>query len=304
MRFSIPSKTFLLGEYVALAGGPAILVSHAPCFEVDFLESSSAQIPFHPESPAGIWVDLHEELFTSVAIQFRDPYEGAGGFGASTAQFIAVYLYVLHKGGLLKNGLQLNDMQKWAIVEDYKNLFEDQDVPPSGYDVLSQLSGGIQIIEAQKQKISSGSWLFTDVAVSIYKTSQKIATHDHLNDLEVSERTLKELELCTRLSLEALQEQKKEEFFKAVKQFTQVQQKAGLLSVETSAIVESWSQKPGVLAVRGCGAMGADVVVVFKNKDTQLEIPPKFALRLVGDTLDFKAPGVQMISGSSKVQPS
>src|SRR3990167_4806167 len=87
LNFQIPAKTFLLGEYVALQGGPAMILTTTPCFEVGVGDLEIQAI--HPDSPAGLcWRDsgIPGELF------WYDPYEGIGGLGASSAAFLGAYL--------------------------------------------------------------------------------------------------------------------------------------------------------------------------------------------------------------------
>ena len=60
MKLSIPSKTFLVGEYNVLFGGSAVLIATEPSFAIE---------------------NNH----------INDPYNGNGGFGLSGAKFIASY---------------------------------------------------------------------------------------------------------------------------------------------------------------------------------------------------------------------
>nr|WP_256594408.1 hypothetical protein [Legionella pneumophila] len=54
MKWQIPAKTFLLGEYAAIAGEPAILLTTSPCFTLTLTENAKLE-GIHPESPAGLW---------------------------------------------------------------------------------------------------------------------------------------------------------------------------------------------------------------------------------------------------------
>lgn len=60
MKLSIPSKTFVLGEYNVLYGGSAVLIATEPSFIIG-----------------------DDDIY--------DPYKGSGGFGLSGAKFIASY---------------------------------------------------------------------------------------------------------------------------------------------------------------------------------------------------------------------
>ena len=48
----IPSKTFIIGEYLALQGTASMIMTTEPCFE--FLPVQDGGELFHPESPAGM----------------------------------------------------------------------------------------------------------------------------------------------------------------------------------------------------------------------------------------------------------
>lgn len=54
MKWRIPTKTFLLGEYAALADLGAILLTTPPCFELTLTETPGLD-GIHPDSPAGRW---------------------------------------------------------------------------------------------------------------------------------------------------------------------------------------------------------------------------------------------------------
>ena len=87
----IPSKTFVLGEYSVLHGGPAILLASEPYFSLRLEEKNENKNPFHPLSPAGKLWEL-EPLLKTKSYLFSDPHHGLGGFGASSAEFIALFL--------------------------------------------------------------------------------------------------------------------------------------------------------------------------------------------------------------------
>lgn len=270
VKFNIPGKTFLLGEYVALYGGPALLLAHGPDFLVEFREGR-ADVPFHPDSPAGEWIELHDDLFKNTEITFRDPHEGAGGFGASTAQFIATYLYALSKRKIYSAGRELNSLQKWAIVEDYKNIFEGEKTIPSGYDLMVQMGRGLQVVDANKNRADQILWPFKEVEISIYKTPVKVNTHEHLKKMKLTKDTVAALESCAAKCVSALEQSSKKSFFEALQEFSRIQEKAKLLAPESAELMQKCLKAKGVLAARGCGSLGADVVVVFAEKGCELD---------------------------------
>ncbi len=303
VKFSIPSKTFLLGEYLALQGGSALVLGHGPYFECEFsgavskgvsrssnedededvvvpgsapkshrksdaakLAGSKPSFPFHQDSPAGIWAELHEEFFDGVTVQFTDPYAGAGGFGASTAQFFATYLYVLSRQDMLRNGANLSDTQKWAIVEDYRQLFEEENVQPSGYDLMAQMNKGLCLVNGNQNKNTSVTWPFADLELHIFKTPSKVNTHEHLQNLKISASTAKSLSAAVDKTISALNKKDKQSFVAGIKEFTGVLEKSNWIAPATLELIRQWEVVPGVLAAKGCGALGADVFAVFAEK--------------------------------------
>ncbi|WP_206753639.1 hypothetical protein, partial [Escherichia coli] len=54
MKWQIPAKTFLLGEYADIAGEPANLLTTSPCFALTLTENAKLE-GIHPKSPAGLW---------------------------------------------------------------------------------------------------------------------------------------------------------------------------------------------------------------------------------------------------------
>jgi mevalonate kinase len=270
VKFNVPSKTFLLGEYVALHGGPALLLAHGPHFECT-LGDGETEVPFHPDSPAGEWVELHEDLFKSTQITFLDPHEGVGGFGASTAQFMATYLYALSLRNMYSEGRELSALEKWAIIEDYKNLFEGDKTIPSGYDLMAQMGHGLQIIDAGKNRADHIQWPFTDIEIHIYKTQKKITTHEHLKKIHMSSDTVSVLERCASSCVAALNMNSKDLFFKDLREFSHQQEKAKLLSPDSAQWINKALSVKGVVAARGCGALGADVLALFVEKGSAID---------------------------------
>src|SRR4051812_36096175 len=87
LKLSVPAKTFLVGEYLALSGGPSLVITTLPRFELE-TDPQALRNPFAFASPAG---KLWESDPLKPKLKFRDPFEEAGGLGASTAQFALLY---------------------------------------------------------------------------------------------------------------------------------------------------------------------------------------------------------------------
>lgn len=325
-----------MGEYTALSGGPALLLTHGPYFECSFTSAATPMpLPFHPHSPAGLWADINDDdFFSKFNIEFTDPHKGSGGFGASTAQFIAVYFFALVQQKRIREELlrpqlnigpaissdtvfdrsdssvatnsngtsSLSDLQKWTVVEDYKNLFEENSLVPSGYDVMAQLQGGLCVVESAKHNISPIIWPFADVDIHIYKTKTKLNTHEHLQNLELSPTILESLEKTAEKNIQALIQKNKDLFFSSLNEFSAFQKSASLLAPEIVSLTDKWVSHPDVFAARGCGALGADVVAVFVKKNFKPSVEIESDLAHIWSTNQNVGHAFQIDCSSSKVQ--
>lgn len=162
----IPAKTFLLGEYVALVGGPSWVVAHGPVF---LFHRNSTQpqgkenlpVEFSRRSPAAAFLlqicskEAQEKIVdadrsTEAVVCVRDwwwqvPAELSGGFGKSTAEFLLVW--ILAKAMTWNSDLVLRGELSWEQVQDCWRDFRavNQAVTgaqPSGLDLVAQAWGG------------------------------------------------------------------------------------------------------------------------------------------------------------------
>ena len=249
MKIKIPAKTFLVGEYLALNGGPAILLTTDPCFEIH-----SCAMPWlhgiHPESPAGrLW---GQQLTVNVGLTWVDPYHGLGGLGASSAQFLAVYR-------------ALNSTQEFCaehMLSAYMNTaYKGIGTAPSGYDVLAQNSNGCVHIN-QKKHITCYAWPFDDLSFILVHTGGKLATHHHLevfNHLKQADQ----LTTLVHATQQAFIETNSQLLIESINSYYQILLEQGLVADHTSAIIKNLKSEPDLLAAKGCGAMGADIILLI-----------------------------------------
>src|ERR1700722_11537200 len=98
LTLSCASKTFFLGEYSALVGGPAIIVNTAPRFQLHILNNEHPQNiicrGINAHSPAGKFLKEHWQELQYFGFEFRDPHLGHGGFGASSAQYLLCVAFI------------------------------------------------------------------------------------------------------------------------------------------------------------------------------------------------------------------
>lgn len=256
MHLSLPSKTFLLGEYAVLEGGHALLLGHQPNFEASLVPGPPAH-SFHAESPAGRWLKAHPAQGT---LTFRDPHRGAGGFGGSGAEFVAAFAtgHTLPTDSFWSN--KPRQRFAWLAWE------ASRDFPGSGADVLTQAYGinlgqefllGIDIENKNLEDIRPGKLGLT---LSLFHTGRKLATHEHVN--EPRRLPFDELQEHTVNALEALRASNGRWFAQCLDGYGVALARAGLLAPHSAQALGALPEEH-VLAAKGCGAMGADVLAVL-----------------------------------------
>lgn len=279
VSFKIPGKTFLIGEYLALFGGPSLVLTTNPCFEVHFQEGIGVH-PFHLDSPAGKYINLHADYFCNWDIHFTDPYEGQGGFGASTAQFIAVSLMRTHSDDFSQENFFTTKKQVAIDVwNEYQDIFSHKmghvktPLRPSGADLVAQVSGELDYFDGLKKSHETLLWPFADKDVLLYKTAQKISTHDHLERVRLSgEILVTQMRPIVQRSIAALKSGQWEAWLLAQVQFSDVLAGNDLVHPDTELLLEKIRPISGVISARGCGALGADVIAITIDKENKTEV--------------------------------
>lgn len=220
MRIQCPSKTFLVGEYAVLSGGPALLLATPPCFSWD-------------------------------SEGFYDPYEGLGGFGASGAEFVIA---------AKRQGV----VDPWKLFDNYKS----KSFSGSGADIVCQWMGGVTYFFAREKVIQKINWPFENLVVGLIHTGYKIKTHEHLENL--TQDNFSVLEGVVIESYQSIQNKDQHLFLKTISGYAQALDKLGLVADTTKILLQKLSKNNIILASKGCGAMGADVVLAIiekKHKD-------------------------------------
>ncbi|WED42402.1 mevalonate kinase [Legionella cardiaca] len=255
MKWRIPAKTFLLGEYAAVAGGSAIILTTAPCFELAFTEDDLMQ-GIHPDSPAGQWW-LHHRM-PKQGLLWRDPYKGKGGLGASSAQFIGAYLASCHL-------LHLRPTQKTLLDAYYQAAWRGEGLKPSGYDVSAQLQNRCVYINRQNNIIQSYDWVFKDIAFLLLHSGQKLATHYHLQRMTLP-HSVNELSAISEQARKAFEQENSAELVKAINDYQQQLSSLNLIASHSLQHIQAFKTQDDILAAKGCGALGADVLLLIVPK--------------------------------------
>lgn len=254
-KWSIPAKTFLLGEYSALADKGAILLTTQPCFELTLTENPGLQ-GIHPDSPAGqCWRLIGNPQY---GLHWHDPFNHCGGMGASSAQFLGAYLAA-------SDLIETTPTQANMLELYWQCAWSGQGLRPSGYDVMAQSLSGCVSINRSENHCSVFPWPFDDLAFILIHTNNKLATHHHLQDATLSDN----IDLLNSIVLSAKQafiQSDSKALINAVNAYHDALVSMSRVCPQTLQLIETIRKNPNVLAIKGCGAMGADVLLLLTSK--------------------------------------
>jgi mevalonate kinase len=309
LQVSIPSKTFLAGEYGVLRSGEALVITTEPKFRLnaDLRNQSSVSgadgvngLSLHPKSHAGRLAAHFERALRGLRLEWIDPHVNSdgvprGGFGASTAQFIALYLVAKSvEDRAIPN---LNHDLVDEIFALYLELSEPE-AAPSGADLVAQILGGITDVSTKGEGVGSRKrpWPFLDLGFLIFRTGQKVETHQHLKTLQAKTLpAIGDMALAYGPVREAFLARESENFCKGINGYQDVLARSGFVAERTREILTELRTHPYVKAAKGCGAMGADTVLVVTEYDHMADVLQSTVENL---GLDFVASHLDVASGA------
>ena len=329
--YSIPGKVFILGEYLALAGGGALIATVPPRFQM--VVSASQLNPVlsklnHPESPISRLNEwAQKQNYPDFHFTFTDPLEGAGGFGASTAEFGMAYLAYCIQNGYERFGhygpleKEASDWRKvWSL---YRHLMMDEQLIPSGADLVAQWQGGVCVVnpfEGTCEAVwSQFNWSNLLVFSATSQKGRKVPTHEHLRRLaqlghfgqfgqfglmssSTSSSTgndfLASLQRILIHGTTGISNHNPLQLGESMDQYSEVLQKAGLEIPETQADRLELRKLPGVLGVKGAGALQSDAILVLSTSEKAvheqiIRVAQRRGLTLVADGLSLQQ-GIQL----------
>lgn len=309
---SMPGKTFLAGEYLALSGGRTLVMSTNPKFKMTLRSAcQSSQMesknPFHQESPAGkLWL-IHQELLKKYVIEFQDPY-ALGGFGASSAQFALLWasLQILktnvfcsiesadHRDLNQEDGI-LSQLNSASILDlNLNQFFRDRfDVYRVG--IVEQLLNDYRQLAMYQGRSPSGADIIgpfvgglcmvqREPALLFEKTiwpfSDKAVLLFHTKKKMPTHDHISQIQeipdklLAEQMAkvLQGLQMKDWDCFIAGLSGYRQEVQNKGWLAQHSAEILSYLDTHPKVKFAKGCGAMGSDVVAVFCAKNVKAEL--------------------------------
>lgn len=271
IKFSIPGKTFLCGEYAAIFGGPSLVIATHPNFTFTACPGDG-QHAFHEQSPAGLYIKKNQDFFKRLNLSFSTNGSQGSGFGGSTAEFLGCYLLKTYWSEFLKKQKvsllsQREGASAFALAawKEYQSLFSQQKNKPSGADVIAQALGGLTIFSSGQIEVLQ--WPFLTKDILLFKTDHKVATHEHLQSASVESQSVAMLQDISKEIVDALKKSDWIRFVLEQKNLSAELQKRQWCLPQTSEVVDSLLSLPGVEWARGCGALGADVIAVFVDKN-------------------------------------
>lgn len=292
---SLPAKTFLLGEYLALIGRPAVVATHSPRFRLatcpGVLPEGYRRLDLPPGSPAQKLVQFaRTQLEISKSdldqvledLAFFDPLQGAGGVGASSALFGMLY----QSFAVLSEKVAAEDfsaagcaggtwLRNWHSVWSlFRELCQTEEgVSPSGYDLAAQWRGGISLLDPFERDalevwplMDWSSHFFFSATQGSTNTlqdrlsSRKTATHQHLSTLVASgfpHAYRKVLQELEAVSVEGVQSLKQGKLNEWGKSLTQYACKLQEAGLELESASEDREAFLGLPGVLGCKGTGA-----------------------------------------------
>jgi len=253
MKFVCPAKTFIFGEYIALLGGPTLIATTKPDFELHIDESDKTElIGIHPNSPAGKFYQSEKDFFAHKKISFHDPYHGLGGYGASSAQFVLLYR------------ARYGDTHWQQLLNAYHQFaWNGEGIKPSGADVIAQATGDITEFFARENILKKHAWPFSDAQFSILHTQKKLATHEHLKNLSLSD--LGDLEEIALQGIQAFKDANLNLFCDSIQNYQLALSQQGWLADHSRTLLDEHLKKSETLAAKACGAMGADTILTIRH---------------------------------------
>lgn len=264
LHASAPSKTFLIGEYAVLNGGCALLMASKPRFSLTLQHSitSTSHLPDHQT----LWQRLcqHYPTLNSYQPSFHDPHQGRGGFGASSA--LILLTQYLHAQLIVPHATPPSLFDYRTGIDTLRALTWDGDgIPPSGGDLVAQTLGRITAYDAKQRFGASYGWPFSPLGMMVVRTGYKLATHQHLSHID--QGLFEELVDLSQESLDAFQKGHMPNWIASINRYRNALERLNLATPHTQELCHQFQNFPGVLATKGCGAMGADAILIVYTKE-------------------------------------
>lgn len=225
----LPSKTFLFGEYAVLGGGDAIVLATPPFFEIIDLEKKH-----HDKSIAFDMLNGAQTLSISDSHRFK-------GLGRSGAECTASWLESAKKESLS------------SLLKSFYLSKKNLNVTASGADIMCNYLGHCTNFREK----SSSKWPFPEIDIGIFSTG--ISHHTHNSQLYANQNLVRQSEFCIKAWLQ-------KDFsglIESIKKYQLLMYESNVLLSEVKRVVEKLYMLDGVVLAKGCGALGADIILTL-----------------------------------------
>ncbi|MBT4885181.1 MAG: hypothetical protein HON55_03395 [Legionellales bacterium] len=252
------AKTFFLGEYGALTTKRALLILTEPCFRAEFSLNKGERLPVKTSLPCQKFI-ASSSCLENVNYKFIDPYEGIGGLGASSAEFLFWLRAASFFSGKPYDFKLKNEIEELLAIYQ-KNSWSGEGAPPSGLDLIAQNYSGLVYIDMSASKIETLSWPFKGAGFCLAHTNKKLATHEHLENISDP----KKMAFLSNYADDAWQALSSKDLLgvsRAINESFRAQADLGMVASHTITFVGDAMSSGLFVAAKGCGAMGADIVL-------------------------------------------
>ncbi|WP_338516254.1 hypothetical protein [Candidatus Legionella polyplacis] len=268
MIINIPAKTFLLGEYSALIGGSAIILTTTPCFKLSwnpYKNFIDEKITYPPAKY--LWKNSF--LHNRGKISWNDPYKNNGGLGSSSAQFLGIYLIKCYLSSTLPSIKHLTKSYfKYIKIINKKQ----QTLYTSGYDLIAQTQKLCVYFNQKNKTLHNYNWPFKDLSFLLLHSNKKIKTHLHLKNITIL-KSFNVLSKITEFAKLAFIKKNSSMLIQSINQYQKKLEQFNLITDYTKEYINFFKKKFNILASKGCGALGADVILlIIPNSELKKQI--------------------------------
>ena len=264
-EISCPAKTFILGEYAVLDGGSAIILNTSPRFVCRIQKNHNANTENLPEnSPAGQWIKKKSQDFQSTHLEWINPYNNKGGLGFSSAQFNILYAY-----SFILRGGSIDQIKPQEIWRSYRSL-QFEGFLPSGADVISQWVGGVGVFEQKPLSVETLTSSLPDLHCFVLRTGEYFETHKYLKEFNLSD--VSDLKKIAQQGVQAIKQREEKAFIESINDYRKSLLTKNYVSPKTQELLNQFTKIKSIKACKGCGAMGAETLIVFYNKEDEEEV--------------------------------
>ena len=215
-------------------------------------------------SPAGQWMKKNSNDFHGTQLDWFDSYEKKGGLGFSSAQFNILYAYSF----ILREG-SIDQIKPQEIWRSYRNL-QFEGFLPSGADVITQWVGGVSVFEQDPLSVETLTSSLPDLHCLVLRTGVYFETHKYLKNFELSD--VSNLKNISQQGVQAIKQRDETAFIEAVNDYRKALQAKNFITQQSQEILNKLINIKAIKACKGCGAMGAETLIVFYKKEDEEEV--------------------------------